>query len=158
MMKRLLTTMVVLLSMVGMASAFAELDVDPDEQDINIGETGTYTLTLNTDYTGGAFLTFLSENSLIWADIDDSTPEGSIGSIVITSDGSGSQTFTLYVQPQSGVTQGETSDVIVTFSQGGSPAIARAVATASTNPVPEIATIGLVGAGLIGLVFLRRKN
>lgn len=163
--KKIAAIIIGIISMSIIAMATSQLTVDPDTvKNIDVGTVGHYTLTLttSTDAKGGS-LHWHSDNSLIWADID-AAPTGQFGdkSITASSSCSGSpqvctQTFDLQVQPQSGITINVVHDITVDYlnDQG----VAKAMVTASGNPVPEVATGILVSAGLIGLVgFVRYKR
>lgn len=144
-----------LLLMTGLAVAYADLDLDPLTQDINVGDTGTYTVTLETDDIGSVALQWSTDSSLVLARIDGVGSFAQFGSYPFSSTG-GVQTFTLEVQPQDGVTLNNVYHIKVRYLDKEGEV--SAVVTGNVVPVPEIATLGLVGTGLIGLVFLRRKK
>jgi hypothetical protein len=151
--------LVMLLSTTILASASGStIVVNPLEMQINVGSTGTYALTLDTTYKGLASLTWDTDSSLMVASINGG-PLAQNGKIDFTSAG-GVQTFTLEVKPLAGITVGENHDVSVAFSQGGSTT-AKALATAGVIPAPELSTVALMSAGMIGmfgLVRVQRRN
>lgn len=167
MIKRVTMVILTMLIATGIASAADQIAVDPSTVlDIDVGAIGHFTLTLKTsaDAKGGN-LDWASDNSLIWAGIDGA-PTGQFGvkAISTSSTCSGTpqictQTFDLQVEPQSGITLNEQHDITVTYKNA--KGVAKAMATASGNPIPELSTIALTSAGLIGLIGLvrfRRKD
>lgn len=156
MMRKTIGILSAILLMTGIAVAYAVLTVDPFTQDINVGETGTYTITLNTDDTGSAALQWSTSDPLILASINGAAL-ATDGTYTFTSTGVDGQTFTLNVQPQDGVTIDQSYEIEVDY-KGGPGRKVKAIVTAGVVPVPEIATAGLVGAGVIGLVALRRRK
>ncbi|VVB94650.1 Uncharacterised protein [uncultured archaeon] len=149
-----LTALAMLLSTVSLVSAQgSNLVVSPLEQKIHVGSTGTYELTLNTTYKGAASLSWDTDDAFVVAGINGLTL-AQTGKFVFTSTG-GKQTFTLEAKPLSGITVGEEHDVTISFSQGGSTT-AKAAATAGVIPAPELSTVALMSAGMIGLFGLVR--
>lgn len=149
-----LAALVMLLSTASLASAQgSNLIVDPLEQKIHVGSSGTYDLTLETTYTGAASLLWDTDDDLVVASINGLAFAKS-GKLDFTSTG-GVQTFKLEAKPLSGVTIGEYHDIYISFSQGGSTR-AKAAATAGVIPAPELSTIALMSAGMIGLFGLVR--
>lgn len=160
MVKKIAAIIIGIISLSVIAMAVAQLTVSPDTvQNIDVGSIGHYTLTLttSTDAKGGS-LHWHSDSALIWAGIG-AAPTGQTGdkSITMSSTCSGgvcTQTFDLQVQPQSGITLDVVHDITVDYlDQHG---VAKAMVTASGNPVPEVSTVLLMTAGLIGLVGLVR--
>jgi hypothetical protein len=151
--------LVMLVTTVSLASAApSTLVVNPLMQDIHVGSSGTYVLTLDTPFVGAATLSWDTDSPLVDAGINGMTP-AQTGSYAFTSTG-GIQTFTLEAKPLSGVTVGAEHDILVSFSQGGS-ITAKASATAGVIPTPEMSTVALMSAGMIGLfglVRVQRKN
>jgi hypothetical protein len=145
--------LVMLLSTAMIASAGSTVAVNPLNQNINIGSTGTYTLTLDTTYTGPASLKWDADSAFVVASINGQ-PLAQTGTYSFTSTG-GVQTFTLEAKPLSGVTVGTETDILVAFSQGGS-ITAKASASAGVIPAPELSTVTLMSAGMIGLFGLVR--
>ena len=145
--------LVMLLSTAMIASAGSTVTVNPLNQQINIGSTGTYTLKLDTTYTGVAHLSWDTDNAFVVASINGK-PLAQTGQFDFTSTG-GVQTFTLVAKPQSGITVGDETDILISFSQGGS-ITAKASATAGVIPAPELSTVTLMSAGMIGLFGLVR--
>lgn len=165
--KRLIIAIVVLITllMVGIASA-DQIILDPEAVlEINVTEIGHYTLTLKTNVDPiGGYMSWVSDSPLIWAGID-AAPTGQSGTKTITTSstcsGSGNarictQIFDLQVEPQSGITLYEQHDVTVTYSTVHG--VARAMATASDIPIPELGTSILTATGLIGLIGLVRSR
>ncbi len=147
-------TLVMFVLTVSLASAApSTLIVSPLEQEIHIGSSGTYDLTLDTPYVGAASLSWDTDNPLVEASINGQ-PFAQAGSFDFTSTG-GVQTFTLEAKPLSGITVGEEHDIAISFSQGGS-ITAKASATAGVIPTPEMSTVALMSAGMIGLFGLVR--
>lgn len=161
-----LTAVLIVLFMAGSVSAApSSLVPDPLSKNINVGNVGTYTLKLNTDYSGAAHLTVDTGDAHLFASIEKAgDPTGSSDKHDFTSTGGGSgntQTFALKVKPADGVTVNTEYDISVWFYQGSSQDVSatpKAFATAGTIPTPEIATVGLVGLGIIGLVLLKRRS
>jgi hypothetical protein len=145
--------LVMLLSTAMLGSAGSTIVVNPLTMQINVGTTGTYALTLDTTYKGSGSLIWDTDSSLVVASING-MPLAQNGKIDFTSTG-GKQTFTLQVKPLSGITVGEDHDVSVAFSQGGSTTV-KALATAGVIPAPELSTVALMSAGMIGLFGLVR--
>lgn len=158
MMKKTIGILSILLLMTGVASAaFAELAIDPNTQNINVGETGIYTITLNTSDTGSGMLQWSTSSPLILARIGTTGSFAEGGSLSFDNTPSVDQTFTLEVEPQSDITLNSMYEVEVDY-KGGPMRKIRAIVTGEIVPVPEIATVGLVSAGLVGMVLLRRRK
>jgi hypothetical protein len=167
--KKMITATIVMLAILflpGVGSATDQIAVDPSTVlSIDVGTTGHYklTLTTNVDPIGGN-LDWASDNSLVWANIG-AAPTGQFGAKGITTSsacsGSGlamvcTQDFDLQVMPQSGITLNVLHDVTVTYKTANG--VAKAMATASGNPVPELSAGILTGVGLIGLLGLVRRK
>lgn len=164
--KKSITILAILLT-AGIAAAFitAQLDISPAQQDINLGATGLYTLTLttNADAIGGT-LNWATDSPLLIANING-VPASQVGIMPISAHSvcSGSpqsctQTFTLEASPQSGITSGLHSVTVTVLNRA---LVAKAMVSGGINPVPEVPTGILATAGLIGLVGLvryRKKN
>lgn len=154
-MRKIIIPLIVLLSAVSLASAGpAVLDVTPLTQDIPVGTTGTYALTLTTTVAGA--LSWDTGTPLLSASIDGA-PAGQTGSIAV---GVGTSAHTLSVTPLSGITIGTPYDIDLSHTQGGG-VTAKATATAGVVPIPELSTVALMSAGMIGLfglVRVRRKD
>lgn len=160
MVKKIAAIIIGIISLSVIAMAVSQLTVSPDTvQDIDVGAIGHYTLTLttSTDPIGGS-LHWHADDAKIWAGID-AAPTGQTGDEPITtsstcSAGVCTQTFDLQVQPQSGITLNVVHDITVDYLNDHG--VAKAMVTASGNPVPEVSTGLLVTTGLIGLVGLVR--
>lgn len=133
----------------------ATLIVSPLSQDINVGNTGIYTLTLNTPFVGTVTLSWDTGSPDVLARIG-AAPPAQAGSFSFTNTG-GSTTHTLAVTPVSGVTTGMEYDIDISHSQGGSATV-RARATAGVVPIPELSTVVLMSAGMVGLFGLARMQ
>ena len=159
----------VLVSMVGMASAQDKLgiNVDPVWQNISVGATGTYVVTItvpdnavNKTHTIG----FNTHNVSLLANMTGTTVD--TGALATVDNGtwvptsSGDYIFTYTVEPQSGII----TDVIYgmsledSYEDGWVGKDPSATVVAGVNPTPELATIAFVGIGLIGLVALGRQR
>ena len=142
-----------------LAMAYAELTVDPDEQDIVFGDVGEYTLTLNTDETGAKQLTWDTGTPVILArvgkedDVGDQTFTQT-GSYNFDSTGANGQEFILEVKPTDDAENGEHYDISVAY--GATAYNIKALVTATVIPIPELSTIALTSAGLIGMIGLVR--
>lgn len=158
-MRKVIAVLLLLLSTAGLAGAApATVTVSPLSQDISVGGTGTYTLTLNTPYVGTVSLAWNTGSPDVLASIDGAT-FGQTGSVTFTNTG-GSTTHTLDVTPVSGVTIGTEYDIDISHSQGGSATV-KATATAGVVPIPELSTVALMSAGMVGLfglVRIQRKD
>jgi len=142
--------LIVLFSAVSLANASpAELRLDPLSQEIAVGSTGTYDLTLNTTASGDLY--WDTNSPFINASID-SALAGQTGGISV---GTGVSTHTLYVTPISGVTIGTLYDIDITHTQGGGIKV-KAMATAGVIPIPEMSSIALTSIGILGLIGLAR--
>lgn len=151
-MKKAIGILSVLLLMTGVAIAYAELTIEPNTQNIDVGDTGTYTVTLDTSDVGPTALQWSTSNPKILARIGGGSFE-QFGSYAFDSVG-GVQTFTLEVQPQDGATLGTTYHIKVRYLDlEGEVA---AMVTGDVVPVPEVSTIALTSMGLIGLLGLVR--
>jgi hypothetical protein len=149
-MKTQIIALIVLFSTMGLANASpATLDLNPLSQDIEVGTTGTYNLTLNT--TSSGYLSWETENPFLNASIDSALP-GQTGNISV---GTGLSPHTLYVTPLSGITIGTQYDITIWHTQGAGK-VAKATATAGVIPIPELSTIALTSAGILGLIGLTR--
>ncbi len=162
-MRQIIAITVALLLTAIVVSAYSGISVHPHSQDVKVGDTGKYTLVLETDYIEDLNLTwdvvdrYGHPASKVLAKIGDEDYAQS-GKLSFTSTG-GEQTFDLFVQPQAGVTLGE-YNVIVALSNGQTTT-ARASVSAGVNVTPELSTVALTSAGLIvlfGLVRHRRKD
>jgi len=145
------------------ASAYAQLTSDPMKQEIPVGGNGSYILNLTTDYTGAGGLGYLTDNSSVSARLRELpsgtfTSLGQSGGLSFTSTG-GSKLFELDVHPQSGVQIRKEYNISVYFLEGTKPRWwnIKAVVTAGVVPVPELATVVLISAGLVGLVGIRKR-
>ena len=155
-----------LVSMAGMASAGEDIDIDPRNQTINVGEYGTYMVTIYTDTINQEHtISFITGNSDLLANLtgtsantsDVDTGTMGVGGIAVwTPTYNGPHTFNYTVQPQSGIIQGEEYDMYVCDTAAGF--LYPAIVIPSTYPTPEFATIAFVGIGLIGLVALGRRR
>lgn len=158
-----------LVSMAGMASAGNNIDVDPLDQDIAVGGSGTYNVTVTTtQYSGSGVTHTISFNTSLDTTYLLATLQGTsndtfgvtiakdqTGSATWTAESAGPHTFTYVVWPQSGITCA-TYDMELKDSYTGGIA---AVTIPSGTIVPESSTFALVGIGLVGLVaFGRRKK
>ncbi len=154
-----IVALIVLLSTVSMASAFTEFDVNPDTQEILVGTTGIYTLTLNTSDAGKAGFLWKSDDPDVKARINGEGDFKKNGLFAFENTPNAEQTFTLEVQPQDGVTLNKPVDVDIGYigKQGGRIRV-RATTTAGVVPIPELGTVVLTSAGLIGLFALARKK
>ena len=167
--RRIISVLSVLLLIVGLASAYATLVVAPLTQNAVIGGAAVpYTLTLVTDETGAKSLTWMTSDPSIIAVIGPvGGPYAAYGqsgnyNFVIPAGGCPSATpctFDLKVKATAGATVGQQYDV--TSWYGTLPFTIKAVATGSVVPIPEVSTVILTSAGLIGLIGLvifRRKD
>lgn len=159
-MKRcIIAIMAILLSMTAIASAatvqYAELSIEPDDQPIDIGATGEYEVTLNTDGTGQSALQWATESPVILARINGVGSFAQFGTYTFTSSG-GIQLFTLEAQPQSGAVIGDRYDITVTYLN--SAGTARAMVTGTVIPIPETGTIAMMSVGLLGLLGLANRR
>ncbi len=154
-MRKAILLVIALISTVTLASAWAQIDVDPKSLDIPVGGIGTYTLTLNTSDVGKQDLTFITSNESILARFGTTGDFKETNTMKIDSM-TGNQTFTLQIQPQDGVTTGQAYDVSVIF--GKIPLNIKAVVTATGGPVPELSTGLLMTAGLVGMIALVRRQ
>ena len=154
----------VMISLIGIAAAWANLGISPDTQSIYVGTYGYYTLTLDSSDSGSA-LNWATDSPTIVASIKDSSSASypadvQVGTLPISyTGGSGPHTYDLRVMPISGAVVPSTHDISVGFltQQGWT----KAVVTGSGNIVPELPTSTLLTVGLIGLigiVKLRRKD
>lgn len=149
---------IVLFSM-GTASAGTQLTVDPSGTlDIPFGEEGEYTITLTTDYTSGT-LYFETDNENLYAKVvyEGSLPACFANSGSVELDNiDGSKVLTLIVFPSEHIETHQVYETTLMFYNENN--VAKAMVTAGSNPVPELATILLVSAGLIGLLGLVRRR
>lgn len=153
-MKGIIITLIVLISLssASMGSALpAKIDLNPLLMEIPIGSTGTYNLTLNTT----------EEGNLSW-DTGDINLSARIDSEAFSQSGhisglNGTTVHTLEVKPLSGITVGKVYDIALWHTQGGG-IVVKASATAGVVPIPEISTVFLTSAGIIGLLGISRMN
>lgn len=163
-MDRKITAILMVMLSVVVAGAYATLLVSPLEQDVVIGDGPvTYTITLNTDETGTGYVNWATEDPSIIAAVGPvGGPFGTleqVGTYSFTSPG-GEQTFEMQVRAVEGAVNGEKYDIAVSYADGA-PFNVKALATATADPVPELSTIVLTSAGLIGLlglVMTRKKD
>jgi hypothetical protein len=155
--KRLSFVVISLFVMIGAASASDSLEISPNTQNINVGTYGYYVVTLNASENIST-LNWDTQTALINASLKDGgsyatdAPAGSIGISYIGN--SGPMTYDLRVMPLSGVTLHTEYNIVVAGKNV--TGVAKASVSGSVVPVPEVATLGLVSAGLIGLVGLTR--
>jgi hypothetical protein len=141
-----------------------QITSDPLQQDINIGSSGNYTITVSTNDKGTHTISFDTLDDNITARLfgqgnstGDFSTYGSYNwsatSINLTS-----YNFTFEVKPIGGVVNQEydmemkdkfTTTTFKTRVADVFPAVV---------PIPELATIALVGAGMIGLIAIRRRR
>ena len=149
----------VLVSMVGMASAYNIIYPTPATQSINVNDTGVYNITVMTDDMSEHTIEFDTGNAYLHATLTGNgvniSTFNKTGSGTWTPSNEGTYIFTYTVKPLSGITQGEKYDMSV--KNAGNASI-TAVTVPSVNPTPELATIAFVGIGLIGLVALGRRR
>jgi len=161
-MRKTILSLIVLLLTISTGSATSSISVSPTEVlEIPVGSTGEFTITLDTDLAAGP-IEFETDDPYLFArlvDISDSNINSggyaTSGNIEITGI-TGPKIYILYVQPQDGITIGEQIDTTIYFRTTSNKL--KAMATATSNPVPELATIALVSAGLIGLFGLVRRR
>lgn len=158
-MRKMTLTVMVLLLTINIGSA--NITVDPSTLDIPVGSTGEFNVTLDTDLTAGN-IGFATEDENLWARLEyNANTDINTGSFaqfgnVDISGISGPELFTLSVQPQSGITIGQSINTTINFeNQTGD---IQTSATATTIPVPELATVFLLTAGLAGLSVLRKRQ
>ena len=171
-------SLLMILVMAGGASAMvapassSEIRVDPMDQTIVPGTTGTYTVSVRTSAVGewhsiwfntqnGKLSATLTEDNVEActgiAPIPKTTACAPIGSISWKPEDAGEwYTFTLAVTPDTDIEQG--TDCSIVISDDGTDSSVHAQITASANPAPEMSTIALVGVGLVGLVALGRRK
>ena len=151
-MKNIIIALIVLLSAASLGSAGpAKIDLNPLMMEIPIGSTGTYNLTLNTTEAGNLFWDTSEINLSARIDSEAFSQSGNI------SVPNGTTVHTLEVKPLSGITIGKVYDIALWHTQGGG-IVAKAAATAGVVPIPEISTIILTSAGIIGLLGISRMN
>ncbi len=163
-MRKVLILIAMLVSTAVLAAAYAELTVDPDEQEILVGDIGEYTLTLNTDQAGDRQMSWDTGTPVILArvgkadDIEDQTLSQT-GSYNFDSSGADGQEFKLHIKPTDDAEINEHYDVSIAFGSGAWHI--GALVTATVIPIPELSTIALTSAGLLGMIGLvrtRRKD
>jgi len=160
-MKNILIVTVCCLMTMTMANADKTscITVEPVETlEIDIGSVGTFTVTLNTDSYDNGTMEYDTGNDYLLAQLINnsvSTTYNRTGSIDFDMpEGSDEISFTLNVKPISGITCHTPYDVDVSFLNINGKV--KAMATASTVPIPELSTIALMSAGLLGLLGLVR--
>jgi len=157
---------IAIMSTVTLASAYAELTADPKELSIDIGSTGSLTLALDTDDDGEAKLKFETDSAEIKANlIEDSsgseTGPGNDGELVFDNTPKTPKTFTLEITPQDGATVNEKHDIYIEYQNKNGEKkkwSTKASVTATVVPVPELSTVALMSAGLLGMIALVRRQ
>lgn len=155
--KRVMAILAVLL-IAGMASAAENIVINPDENPINVGvDPNPVSPPIEVIYSGWAIGT-TTYGVTITNDVTSTVVCSKTGTIV-----SDPQTVALpdCVLPTSSVGVPHTIEASAGCPQEGciNPKRSKHLTIdAAINPIPEIATAALVGTGLIGLVFLRRKK
>ena len=156
--KNLLIVMLCCLMAMTMANAekTSGFTIEPDLLNISIGEVGTFNITLSTDLDNGS-LEYDTTDDLLHAQLVNSsgvsTPFDKTGSIEFEMpEGLDEVSFKLNVKPLDGIVINELKEVEVTFLNA--TGIAKAMATASTIPVPELITLGLMSIGVLALLGL----
>jgi len=156
--------LIVVLVMAGTAIAGTDIDADPLNQTIVIGEIGTYNITVRTDKIENHSISFNTYNDLLVAKL---TGQG-VNTGALNRTGSGNWTpteankgynFTFMVKPLSGISYDDHDMAI--FDRANSselPVEVSPIVVITVVPIPELTTFTLVGIGLIGLVALRRRK
>jgi hypothetical protein len=140
------------------AFAYTTMDSNPRIQNIEVGSTGIYTISVNTDYLGEHIIGFDTNSDYLKAKIyPQGGPEPAsftkVGMLTWTpTSGEGTYFFTYKVQPQSGITLYTEYEMGIYESYATSPFIVRAMATAGVVPIPEMATAIMVGLGILGMI------
>jgi hypothetical protein len=151
------------------AATFAEITISPNSQTIDISGSPnpvvTYTVTLLTDDAAGdpGELSISTDDSAIWAEVGDSTPDQQFSSYPFTVAGTPdaddiiTMTFTLYATVDEAVetsVNDELHKIRVKYQDKEGETLA--MVTGRINPIPELSTVLLTSAGLIGLIGLVR--
>lgn len=147
----------VVLFMVGTASADTTITLDSLTKDVPIGGTVDFTVTLSSDTNGSLQWDVAIPADPITAKIAPGAfaKSGNVGVTVPPN----VQIFTLTVKAEDGAVVGQKYKVKVKYFNTEQDL--EAMATAGTIPTPELSTSILTAAGLIGLIGLvryRRKD
>lgn len=141
------------------------IEIDPlATLKIPVGDVGTFNVTLHTSVYDDGTMKYDTGNDSLHAQLVNSsggyTAYGRTGSMDFTMPpGEDNITFTLNVKPIDGIVCHIPYDVEVTFMT--TTGTAKAMATASTIPIPELITLGLMSVGvlaLFGLLVRQRKD
>ena len=157
-------TLIAVLVMAGTAIAGTNIDADPLNQTIVIGEIGTYNITVRTGEIENHTISFNTYNYLLVANL---TGQG-VNTSTLNRTGSGNWTpteadkdynFTFMVKPLSGISYDAHEMVVFDRAESSElPVGVSPLVVITVVPIPELATFALVGIGLIGLVALRRRK
>lgn len=165
-MKKSLLIFILLILVVSQASAYeTTVTLDPDESEpmeIPVGGSGVYEIEVCTDHVGPATLHYRASGSELFGTITDgiiSSPSGENVKLDFTSDPGDPiecQYFNLIIEPQDGIDSvPQTIYFEVDFNRKQSAGGVVKVEGA-TYVTPELGTIVLMTAGLLGLLGLTR--
>lgn len=158
MVKKAIMTVLIVLLVAGIVSAGSTLTLDELTKSVNIGDSVDFTVTLSTTHVGPGTLSWESEDSVITASLDGASLAGSGEIGVSTPPSPQDHTLTVFAGPAAIAGTEYAVYVYYCYEDTCDGQKVRAQAEAGVTPVPEVATAGLVGLGLVGLVALRRKK
>lgn len=159
--KAIMVVAMVIMSMVGIAAAWATLNINPYTQDIDLNTYGYYVLILDSSNNMNA-LDWSASDPAIVASIDGGAGYPADSQIGATSlvpgyvGGSGPQNYNMRVMPKTGSVIGDKYDVTVTGINAYG--VAKATVTGTVGPIPEPVTFASLSIGMFGLLMLRRKS
>ena len=166
--RNIIVIMVCCLMAMSIASAedkSSYIEIDPlVTLEIPVEDVGTFNVTLHTSVYDDGTMEYDTGNDFLHAQLVDSdgvsTTYGRTGSIAFTiPPGEDEVTFELNIMPVEGIVCHMPYDVELNFMT--TTGTAKAMATASTIPIPELITLGLMSIGvlaLLGLVIRQQRK
>ncbi len=162
-MRKSLIMVLAVLLLAGAASAGSTVTLPVDTKNVAIGGSTNFNVVLNTSFQGPGTLNWVTGDPAITATLDGGAPATS-GHINVNTAKNVEQAHTLTVAIGSGAVVGQEYIVDINYCHGNGKCEdeeIKARAEGTVIPTPELSTVALMSAGLVGifgLVRIRRKE
>jgi len=143
------------------SAAYTTMDLTPVEQDVPLGSDTIYLLEINSDDPSLKTIRWFSEDPNLKIKMQDKdgiwVGYKKVGSVDIKHLGGGSEYYNVYVTAESPLETGKVVDFHVQVV-GVGLGWAEAAVTGTSNITPELSTMVLMSAGLLGMIGLVRRQ